>query len=153
MKTIIGIGNPGNKYALTRHNAGVMFCEHLVNSSQLTDQRILISDHFMNNSGEFVKSKVNYFNINFDDLYIAHDDLDIPLGEYKITKKAPKIHNGILDISQKLKSEDYWKVRIGIDNRDKANRQLGEQYVLQNFSKQEFQKLHEVFSMISNDLS
>lgn len=150
MKTIIGIGNPGKKYELTRHNAGVMFVEHQISNSKKQDtNKYFVSDHFMNNSGDFVKN----FKTDIENLYIAHDDLDLRLGEYKITKKAPKVHNGINDINEKLGTEDYWKIRIGVDNRDPENRELGEKYVLENFSSEELEVLQNVFEKIAKELS
>lgn len=149
MKTIIGIGNPGKKYSLTRHNAGIMLCEFLKTS----DFKVLTSDKFMNTSGEFVHAQVNYFNLDLDNLYIAHDDLDLRLGGYKITKKAPKVHNGINSINEALNSEDYWKIRIGIDNRDPLNRTLGEDYVLDNFESHELKVLETVFEEIKKELN
>ena len=152
MKTIIGLGNPGKNYENTRHNAGVM----LVYSLQSTAHnkfKLHKSDKFMNNSGEFVKSLATYYGLQTTDLYIAHDDLDIRLGEYKITKTAPKLHNGILDINEKLKSEDYFKIRIGVDNRDQFNRIPGEAYVLQKFTDEELKILKSVFEKIAQELN
>jgi len=160
MKTIIGIGNPGKKYEYTRHNAGVLLANYLNKNNN--NLKLLISDKFMNSSGEFVVKHLKYSNIDLEDLYIAHDDLDIPLGEYKITKKSPKVHNGITSINEKLDTEDYWKIRIGIDNRPARHtsagvaggdpRISGKDYVLENFSSQELEKLKDVFANIKNDL-
>ena len=148
MKTIIGLGNPEEKYKNNRHNVGFMFVDFLED-----DFRKFKSDKFMNNSGEFVVQKIRYSNLELEDLYIAHDDLDIPLGEYKITKKSPKGHNGILSIDQYLDPEDYWKIRIGIDNRDPENRTTGDKYVLSDFSNEEKKVLEEVFEKIKKELN
>lgn len=147
MKLIIGIGNPEGKYERTRHNVGQMLVEFL-KSKNLQQFKLLNSDKFMNNSGEFVAKQIKNLNIKIEDLYIAHDDLDIKLGEYKITVKAPKDHNGIISINESLESEDYFKIRIGVDNRDPENRIEGEKYVLQNFSEDEVWTLQEVFEKI-----
>jgi len=79
------------------------------------------------------------------DLYIVHDDLDIKLGEYKIQKgKGPKVHKGINSIEKALGTDDFWRVRVGVDNRDSNNRTPGEQYVLQDFTSEEKEILDKV---------
>ena len=92
----------------------------------------------MNDSGSFVKNLVGKYKLNPLDLYIVHDDLDIELGEYKIQLgHGPKDHNGLNDIYQKLGSDEFWHVRIGIDNRPLDGRPMGIEYVLQNFTDEE----------------
>lgn len=144
MKLIIGIGNPGEDYAKTRHNVGHMFIDEL--RKQISNFRFPISnklsifksDKFMNESGEFVSEKLKTYGIKPEVLYIVHDDLDISLEQYKIQfGKSPKDHNGIKSIDEALGTDQYWHVRIGIDNRPTDNRPMGEEYVLQNFSDEE----------------
>ena len=69
-----------------------------------------------------------------ENLVVVHDDLDIPLGSFKIQfGRGPKDHNGILDIEEKLGTKDFWRVRIGIDNRPLDNKPMGEIYTLEDF--------------------
>ena len=76
--------------------------------------------------------------LKIDDLIVAHDDLDIPLGKFKIQKgEGPRLHNGISSIEKALGSKDFWRIRIGVDNRDTAKRIDGETYVLQDFTRGE----------------
>jgi len=153
MRVIIGIGNPGSKYALTRHNAGMLLIEYLRKANKLTDTHYEISDEFMNSSGVFVRETFDYYKIELDELYIAHDDLDLLLGEFKIQKGiGPKLHNGIDSINHALSNTNYWRIRIGVDNRDPENRTPGEAYVLQRFNNDELDILDNVFEQIAKDL-
>ena len=138
MKLIIGLGNPGNEYVGTRHNAGFLVADALQKSSLPGGVTVRKSNVFMNDSGSFVKNLVDKYKLDTSNLYIIHDDLDIKLGEFKIQKgHGPKDHNGLNDIYQKLGSDDFWHVRVGIDNRSLDDKPLGIEYVLQNFSEEE----------------
>jgi PTH1 family peptidyl-tRNA hydrolase len=141
MKLIIGLGNPGDGYVNSRHNAGHVFVDELQKDKLPTGTIVKKTDTFMNESGVFVKKMVNKYKIEPSNLYIVHDDLDIKLGEYKIQfGKGPKGHNGILDIEDKLRTKDFWRVRIGTENRELptgTEAMVCEKYVLQNFSDDE----------------
>ncbi len=72
----------------------------------------------MNNSGEAVAKLANFYKVIPADIWVIHDDLDILLGQYKIQfGKGPKVHNGLLSIYERLKTKDFWHVRVGIENR------------------------------------
>jgi PTH1 family peptidyl-tRNA hydrolase len=129
MKLIIGLGNPGEKYKNNRHNVGHMVADKL---------KAKKTDTFMNDSGVFVKKMFKARGLTPNDLYIIHDDLDIKLGEFKIQfGKGPKLHNGLESIENELGTTDFWRVRVGVDNRDPENRTSGEEYVLQDFTSEE----------------
>lgn len=137
MKLVIGLGNPGEKYRDNRHNVGYMAIDKL---KTLNSKQILIfkSTNFMNNSGEFVEKLVDQYRLDLSNLWVICDDLDIPLGSYKIQfGKGPKVHNGLNGIYEKLGSQDFWHIRIGVDNRDPEDRISGEDYVLQDFNDEE----------------
>ncbi len=153
MKLVVGLGNPGKKYAKTRHNVGFMVVDAL--ALRPSDDVVLVKpETFMNRSGEAVKKLVASGKWQMDDLYVIHDDLDIPLGKYKIQKgRGPKEHKGILSVERELKSKDFWRVRVGVDNREPDNRIEGETYSLQNFSDEERQVLGQVISKVVQDLS
>lgn len=154
MKLVVCLGNPGNAYVNTRHNAGFLVANALQDSKLPKDTVLKKSDTFMNESGSFVKKLIDTYNLSPDDLYIIHDDLDIRLGEYKIQfGKGPKDHNGILDIEDKLETKDFWRVRIGVDNRPLDDKPMGEEYVLQNFSDEERKILDLTIKRIINELS
>lgn len=149
MKMIIGLGNPGVEYQLTRHNAGVMLVDKMGNIWRKhygavvckKDDLWLVKtkDVFMNESGRLVAQLRSLPVFQLDNLYIAHDDLDIELGEYKIQKgRGPKEHNGVKSVEDALGTKDFWRIRIGIDKRDNGDKGVkGEDYVLQKFSLEE----------------
>lgn len=92
----------------------------------------------MNESGNFVKKMVEKYKLKPENLFVLHDDLDIHLGEYKIQLgHGPRDHNGIKSIDQDLGTDEYWHVKIGIDNRPQDGRTMGIEYVLQNFTDEE----------------
>jgi peptidyl-tRNA hydrolase, PTH1 family len=179
MKLIVGLGNPGKKYERTRHNVGFMVIDALKNSKTLKLQNskqtqnqkfkfekrfnaeilkvgeIILAkpQTFMNDSGDAVSAIVNFYKIDSTDLYIIHDDLDIKLGEYKIQKgKGPKQHNGILSVEEKLGRSDFWRIRVGIENREAENRISGEVYTLQDFTIDESNILSKVLEDISTKI-
>lgn len=164
MKLIIGLGNPGSKYLKNRHNVGHMFVNFLQGDAFDTKEGMAhlqgvaflkTKDTFMNESGKFVAKKVRVLGVMRDlgKLYIVHDDLDIPLGQYKIQfGVGPKVHNGIASVEKELGTKDFWRIRIGVDNRDPNNRTPGEEYVLQNFNAEELKILEGVFKEIYEKL-
>lgn len=136
MKLMIGLGNPGNKYKNNRHNVGHMFVDFL--RKQNFDLKAIKTDTFMNRSGDFVRKILKKESLGVEDLVIAHDDLDIPLGKFKINKgRGPELHNGLKSIESNLSTDDFWRIRIGVDNRKPDNRVDGESYVLADFLDEE----------------
>ena len=151
MKVIVGLGNPGVEYALTRHNAGVMLVDRLAerlaaassygwrrrNNIMVWESPGLVlaktADIFMNESARIIHD-LRYMKYDLRDVYAAHDDLDIKLGEYKIQRGVgPKLHSGVQSIEGVVRDKNFWHIRIGVDNRDPSNRTPGEEYVLQKF--------------------
>ncbi len=156
MKILIGLGNPGPKYQNNRHNAGHMFIDFLRNKN--SELKTIKTDCFMNVSGAFVKKQVKSYTLQ--DLYVVHDDLDIPLGKCKIQfGTGPKLHNGILSVEEELGTSEFWRIRIGVDNRVEnlpAGRQGkidGETYSLQDFTEDEHKQLHTVFEKIYKQIA
>lgn len=177
---IVGLGNPGKQYEHTRHNVGFMMVDALtekVNSGQWTVSRkfqsiislysqptthnsqliIAKPQTFMNDSGIAVSKVARYYHLVPSALFIVHDDLDIKLGEYKIQKGVgPKIHNGVNSIEEKLGTKDFWRVRVGIENRNKISdtryQILGQEFVLQDFNEEEKLILKEVIDSVVKDL-
>ncbi len=164
MKLIIGLGNPDERYKNNRHNVGQRFVREVstkykVQSTKLAKVKLLETDCFMNESGKFVKKTVqkhwpNLTNwANLTNLYIAHDDLDLPLGKFKVQfGVGPKVHYGINSIEEALGTKDFWRVRIGVDRRDPNHRIPGDAYVLQDFTREEMETLEKVFPKIWEEL-
>jgi len=172
---IVGLGNPGEKYKNNRHNVGFLSVNYL--TTQLKDKSFSVRTYekfdcqifealintnkflfvkpqtFMNNSGSAVKKVLDYFKIDIKNLIVIHDDLDIPLGKFKIQKASgPKLHNGILSIEKELKTKDFTRIRIGVDNRNPKLKIDGERYVLSDFTKEEKKQLDEIFEKINNKI-
>jgi len=166
---IIGLGNPGKKYQNNRHNVGHMFIDYL--NKLAIDQKnksftlkTFKTNCFMNESGKEVEKILKKLQVpprqtwlssyKLQDVFIVHDDLDIPLGKFRIDfGKGPRLHNGLKSIEQTLKTKDFWRIRIGIDNRKKTGWVDGETYVLQDFLKEEREVLeNEVFGKIGERL-
>ncbi len=156
MKFLVGLGNPEESFARTRHNAGFIFLDWLakdfgakfsfqkkINSliAKPNSQLILCKPQtYMNRSGLAVQTALNYYGDGSTkqqlcDLVVIHDDLDLSLGKYKLQfGTGPKKHNGLLSIYEQLGSDQFWHLRIGIDHRGDLRRNIpGENYVLQDF--------------------
>lgn len=173
MKYIVGLGNPGAEYQKNRHNVGFMVIDQLVesfgvnvswqNNSKLkaeiakVGQIIFVKpQNYMNNSGQVTRQVINFYqkDLNPEDVIVIHDDLDIGLGDYKIQLgKGPKAHNGILDLDRHLGSNNYWHVRVGVDNRPSEMKGIGgADYVLANFMNDELDKLSQTNQNLINQL-
>jgi len=154
MKLIIGLGNPGRDYENNRHNIGHLVVEELAKKRLSKGMVVKKTNCYMNKSGEFVEKLVEQYHLNPSDLWVIHDDLDIPLGSFKIQKgKGPKLHNGVISIEEILGTGDFWRVRIGVDNRDPGGRVSGEEYVLQDFTHEEIELLKPVIEEICKKLA
>mgnify|MGYP001587103024 FL=1 len=114
MKVILGLGNPGVEYAGTRHNAGMALVERLASGMWSKHYDALVcktpgmmlvksKEIFMNESGRLLQG------LPEGELYIAHDDLDLKLGEFKIQfGKGPKDHHGLESVERALGTKDFW---------------------------------------------
>jgi len=154
MRLIVGLGNPGEEYKNNRHNIGHLVVATLTKKPLPKGYMVKRAGCFMNQSGEFVKKLVEQYHLNPSDLRVIHDDLDIPLGSYKIQKgKGPRLHNGINSIEEKLGTDEFWRVRVGVDNRSPEDRISGEEYVLQDFTEEELKLLKPVIEKICKRLA
>ena len=156
MKLIIGLGNPGEKYADTRHNVGWMVVDALQKIKLPKDILVKKTDIMMNDSGVFVKKLTKLYPLSSNSLYVIHDDLDIPLGTFKIQfGRGPKDHNGIKSVDSELGTNEYWRVRVGIENRNQESgiRESGEKYTLEDFTDEERKTLDEVIVKICKEIS
>ena len=156
MYLIVGLGNPGEDYEKTRHNAGFLFVNKIAGKEKFTVDRKMEAEvlkkgelilakpfTFMNDTGRAVRKIVDFYKLSIEDVVIVHDDLDLAFGEYKVQKdKGPKVHNGLKSVEQYLGRTDFLRVRIGIDNRQPGiSYGTGADYVLSKMSKEELKEL------------
>ena len=162
---IVGLGNVGMKYELSRHNAGFLFLDALNSiigeeyTSYISTEREFELHHYktleltllkpklmMNLSGEALKSYLKYHDIlDCKDILVVHDDLDIPFGSFKLQLyKSPRLHNGIKSIENSLKTQEFYRLRVGVDNR--TNRNLSPvDFVLKKMTVEEIEELKGLF--------
>ena len=171
VKLVVGLGNIGKMYGNTRHNVGFMVAEKLVEGKSfakskgaplayswlsLGDEKIEVikPTTFMNKSGEAAIGPLRkHKDLTTDDVYVVHDDLDISLGDWKLHKgKGPREHKGVMSIEKHLKTKDFWRVRVGVDNRSVERRIPGEKYVLQQLKKDERKVIDRVVEEIVEEL-
>lgn len=153
IQLIIGLANPGNEYANTRHNAGAWFVEELADRENVSFKHenkyhglhsqtridgetchLLIPTTFMNRSGLSVQACMNYHKIPPNAILVAHDDLDLPVGTIKLKfDGGDGGHNGLKDIIRHLGTKQFYRLRIGI-GRPAHSREVVD-YVLKTPSK------------------
>ncbi len=132
IRLVVGLGNPGKEYERTRHNAGFWLVERFATSNGVAlrkDQKfkalvgrhdssgawLLLPQTFMNLSGQPVHMLAGFFKIKPEEILVVHDELDFPPGVARL-KQGGGIagHNGLKDISQRMASHDYWRLRLGV---------------------------------------
>lgn len=155
MYLIVGLGNPGQKYSMNRHNIGFMACDYWLKSLngsdyreehkaltkrfKIDDQEILLAkpQTFMNKSGEAVVALMNFYKIAKDNLLVVHDDIDLPFGSMKIHyNRGPGGQNGVRNISELLGHNEYARLKLGIGRPPHPDFAVAD-YVLGNFPKEE----------------
>lgn len=179
IKLIVGLGNPGPQYNLTRHNAGTWFIDAIAEQESLqlkSDKKffglyqklnlhshechLLIPTTFMNHSGRSVASICNYFNIKPEEVLVAHDELDLPPGKLKLKKNGGHGgHNGLRDIIKAFGNNEFYRLRLGIGH--PGHKDQVHDFVLSNPSKHDktlindviYRATHTLEQMISGDIA
>ncbi len=165
MWAIIGLGNPGTKYTLTRHNIGFLAVDALARSfgGEITksefkaltlklkadeEEIILVKPQtYMNLSGESVVPLMQYYKIEADHILVVHDEVDLPFERMKIQRnRGSGGHNGIKSISEQLGHQDYARLRLGVGRPANTNIPIPD-YVLQNFLEDEQNKLTDFLNL------
>jgi PTH1 family peptidyl-tRNA hydrolase len=155
MWLVVGLGNPGSQYKFNRHNIGFMAVDSFVGSDKLKSFRsefkaefqklkskdediyLLKPQTFMNLSGESVQEAVSFFKVPLDRIIVVHDELDQPFGKIKVQKaRGHGGHNGVRDITAKLGTNDYIRLRLGVGRPPHPEMNVAD-FVLQNFAKDE----------------
>ena len=166
MKLIVGLGNPGKEYEKTRHNIGFMSVDYISQKKNVDFSKskfsgvyaeytengekviLLKPGKYMNLSGEVIRDYVNFFKIAIDDILVICDDLDTPVGSYRLRYKGSSGgHNGLKNIEQNLGTSNYKRIKVGISN----NKMLDtKDYVLGKFSNDEFVELNKIIELMPN---
>ena len=167
MKLIIGLGNPGVQYENTRHNAGFMALDHYASKNNIEfsmvsklkgmiaqvnyngNKAILLKPMtYMNLSGESVQLVCSYYKIDIEDIIVFSDDLDSHLGRIRLRAKGScGGHNGHRNIALHLNTEEYKRVKIGID-RSPVIPVID--WVLKKFTKEELDEINKSFEITDN---
>lgn len=166
MILIVGLGNPGKKYQKTRHNLGRLVVSSwqlavgfpnfefqkkfntLISKEILEGKKIILAlpETFMNLSGKVVKFLTTNYKIPTTNLWVVHDDIDLPLSKIRISKgRGAAGHKGVQSIIDELKTKDFVRFRIGIKPTTNYKLQTTiEKFVLQKFNKEEEKILKEI---------
>ena len=172
---LIGLGNPGKKYSDSRHNIGFLLLKNLskkYNSNFLlkdklksscsefkindSTYRLFLPNTFMNKSGDAVLAIVDWYKINLDKIFIIVDDKDLPLGKIRFRKKGSSGgHNGLKSIIEKLQTNNFNRIRIGIGSPpsiEGTNNFNTISHVLGNISIEEKSILDKVYKRVIESL-
>lgn len=158
---IVGLGNPGKKYELTRHNAGFLFADLLADQNgektskiqfKSVTANITLGGHrcllmkpqtFMNNSGEAVKQAASFYKIPPENIIVVFDDISLPCGKMRIRRKGSDGgHNGIKSIIYLLNSDKFPRIKLGVGEKPHPEYDLAD-WVLSSFKKNELDSLRE----------
>jgi len=159
---IVGFGNIGSEYKMTRHNVGFETLNYLSNKESLSFETfklanktvlkkkgkkiILIKPNtYMNLSGKSVKYWMNKEKIPIENILVITDELNLPFGKLRIrTKGSSGGHNGLKDIEEKLETQNYSRLRVGIGNEEKNQNKVD--FVLNKWNDNEKKTLENLFS-------
>lgn len=184
MKLVVGLGNPGEKYKFTRHNAGFLALDYFLKTAQSEDMasnifesskfnsRLVSADiklpgiflngclfaypqTFMNESGIAVREAMQFYKLAPDELLVLHDEIDLPLGTVRISKDSGAAgHNGIKSIIENIGTQDFRRIRIGVESRSENRIPPTEAFVLQKLAPDEFEKIpfNEIYAVLLKEL-
>ena len=169
MQLWVGLGNPGAKYALQRHNVGFMVADilaeahefspwtkkfrSLIAEGRIGGQRILLlkPQTFMNDSGDAVQQAMHFYKLGMEDLTVFHDELDLAPFKVKVKQGGGTAgHNGLRSIDAAL-GPDFRRVRIGIGHPGPGRKDLVTPHVLGNYGKAEMEPLSDVLAAIAGE--
>ncbi len=159
IRLIVGLGNPGQQYEKTRHNAGFLFLDSLASElgvfwvnqpkfqglfaeGKIESERVMLlkPNTFMNRSGESVGKVARYYKLMPEEILVVHDELDFNPGSVRLKKDGGHAgHNGLRDIIGQLGSNEFYRLRIGI-GRPAAHKSVAD-FVLGQPSKLEFEMI------------
>lgn len=172
MKLIIGLGNPGKEFEMTRHNAGWLALDKLIENEGLSKKKsdklqaetfdykvgrnkvILAKPQtFMNNSGVSARALLNFYRITAKDLIVIHDDKDIPAGEIRVqTDRGAAGHNGVKSIIENIGTKDFTRIRVGVGPNDGQKIEIISNFVLNKFTREEFKFLQTALDNVIKEI-
>jgi len=179
MKILVGLGNVGEKYLKTRHNCGFLaldeFTKQLeeegievkwktetklsaeIAKTTYNGEKLLLAkpSTYMNLSGEAVNKILHFYKETNSNLIVIYDDIDLPLGKIRVREKGSAgTHNGMKSIIQSLNSENFYRIRVGIESRGEttAKQQDLADFVLGNFTKAEYPLISAALKETINEL-
>ncbi len=169
MKIIVGLGNPGIPYRMTRHNIGFQVVDRLARINHIPirtkrfkslygtgwidSQQVILTKPmiFMNRSGEAVKKAADFFHLRMEDLVIVHDDLDLPFGRLRFKQRGGDGgHQGVRSIIERMGGNNFLRLKVGI-GRPPQEMDPAE-YVLDVFDKIEQPHIDQILSRAAESL-
>lgn len=166
MLLLVGLGNPGARYAGTRHNIGFMAADLIVRrhgfspwrkrfqgeaaEGTLDGEKVLAlkPQTFMNNSGQSVGEALNFYKLTPDDVVVLYDEIDLAPGKVKVKKGGGAAgHNGIRSIDAHI-GPDFWRVRLGVGHPGDKARVHG--HVLSDFAKADAAWLEKLLDAVAD---
>jgi len=163
VKIIVGLGNPGTAYRMSRHNIGFQVVDHLARinhfsirtkrfkslygTGSIDSEQVVLAKPmtFMNRSGEAVKKVADFFRLKVEDLVVVHDDLDLPFGKLRFKRRGGDGgHQGVRSVIECMGGNNFLRLKVGIgrppEGMDPA------EYVLEVFSGVEQSQLDQILS-------
>jgi PTH1 family peptidyl-tRNA hydrolase len=166
MRLLVGLGNPGPRYAGNRHNIGFMAVDAIVRRHSFSGTRerfhgltaegtiggekvlALAPQTFMNDSGRAVQAAMTFYKLQPADIIVIYDEIDLPLGKVRVKRGGGAGgHNGIRSIDAHI-GTDYWRVRMGVDH--PGQKEMVKAYVLMDFFKEEHAQVQAMLDAVAD---
>ena len=166
MRLLVGLGNPGSRYAGNRHNIGFMAVDAIVRRHSFSSIRerfhaltaegtidgekvlVLAPQTFMNDSGRAVQAALQFFKLQPSDVIVIYDEIDLPLGKVRAKRGGGAGgHNGIRSIDAHI-GADYWRIRMGVDH--PGQKEMVKSYVLMDFFKEEHPQVQAMLDAVTD---
>ncbi len=171
-RLLVGLGNPGSKYASTRHNIGFSAMQRLAEKENVSFHhskkihghlaeieignsslvKILMPNTYMNHSGQSIRAALNWFNLEINQIVVLVDDMDLPLGRLRVRGKGSSGgHNGLKSIIQHLGTQEFCRIKIGIGPPTSNQEERKEKvipHVLGRFTSNEIPMVNEVLNEV-----
>jgi PTH1 family peptidyl-tRNA hydrolase len=167
VKLIVGLGNPGPKYLLSRHNAGFLAVDilareenigiktarfdSLLGKGSISGVPVILAkpQTFMNLSGAAIEKLVRFFKIDIENVIVIHDDLDLSFNDVRVKMGGGNAgHKGLRSVIDHLASSEFVRIRIGIGK--PSGKEMVEDYVLEHFSEDEVKLLPDITARAFN---